>query len=145
VGPTVRGKGTKILAMADCAGLPLAVDVASASPHEATLVEPLLAQRFTQALPQRLIGDRAYDSDPLDRRLAARGIQLIAPHRRNRTKPRTQDRRVLRRYRRRWKIERLNAWLQHQRRLVVRYEYHLENFLGFVRLACVLILLRHYL
>ena len=145
MGPTVRGKGTKILAMADRTGLPLAVDVASASPHEATLVEPLLTQRFTSALPQRLIGDRAYDSDPLDRRLAQRGIELIAPHRRNRTKPRTQDRRVLRRYRRRWKIERLNAWLQNYRRLIVRHEYHLENFLGFVRLACVLILLRHYL
>lgn len=145
MGPTVRGKGPKILARADRTGLPLAVAVASARPHEATLVEPLLAQRFTRALPARLIGDRAYESDPLDRRLAHRGITLIAPHRRNRTKPRTQDRRVLRRYRRRWKIERLNAWLQHQRRLVVRYEDPLENFLGFVRLACVLILLRHYL
>jgi len=59
-----------------------------------------------------LIGDGTYDSDLLDRRLRRRGIELIAPHRRNRIKPASQDGRSLRRYRRRWKIERLNPWLQ---------------------------------
>jgi transposase len=94
-------------------------------------------------LPQRLIGDVAYDSDPLDAELAAQGIELIAPHRRNRVCPRTQDGRPLRRYRRRWKMERLHAWLQNYRHVQVRYDRYLENFLGFVQLACVLILLRH--
>ena len=143
MGPTKRGKGTKIMAMADRAGLPLAIDVASASPHETTLVEPLLASCFTAALPTRLIGDRAYDSDPLDADLAAWGVELIAPHRTNRRVPPTQDGRCLRRYRRRWRMERLDAWLQNYRRVLVRWEYHLENFRGFVHLAYVLILLRH--
>ena len=93
-------------------------------------------------MPQRLIGDRAYDADPLDDALAELGIELIAPHRRGRTKPRTQDGRPLRRYRRRWKIERLFAWLGNFRRLVVRYERHALNYLGFVQLGCILILLR---
>jgi transposase len=92
-----------------------------------------------------LIGDKAYDSDPLDVELAAEGIEMIAPHKRNRKKVGTQDGRVLRRYRRRWKIERLFAWLQNFRRLVVRYEYHSENFLSFVHLGCIVILLRCYL
>ena len=70
------------------------------------------------------------------------GIQLIAPHRLNR-KNRTQDLRRLRRYGRRWKIERLFAWLQNFRRLVVRYERYAENFLGMLHLGCCLILLRH--
>jgi len=70
---------------------------------------------------------------------------MIAPHRGNRKKPATQDGRPLRRYRRRYKVERLFAWLQNFRRLVVRYEYHQENFLGFVHLGCILILLRRYL
>jgi transposase len=90
-----------------------------------------------------LIGDKAYDSDALDAELAAWGIELIAPHRANRVRPQTQDGRPLRRYHRRWKMERLMAWLQNYRRVLVRWEYHLENFLGFVQLACVLILLRH--
>ena len=47
------------------------------------------------------------------------------------------------RCRRRWKIERLFAWLFNFRRLVVRYEYHAENFQGFVHLAAAVILLRH--
>jgi transposase len=92
-----------------------------------------------------LIGDKAYDSDPLDVHLAAQGIDLIAPHRRNRSQPKTQDGRKLRRYRRRWKVERLFAWLANFRRLVVRYERHADNFLGFVHLGCILILLRQAL
>ena len=107
-----------------------------------TLVEATLAQRHVAALPQRLIGDKAYDSDPLDARLARQGIELIAPHKCNRVKPKTQDGRVLRRYRRRWKIERLFAWLGNYRSLVVRYERHVENFHALVQLACCLILLR---
>lgn len=54
----------------------------------------------------------------------------------------TQDGRPLRRYRRRWKVERLFAWLQNYRRIVVRYERHSENFLGMLHFACCLILLR---
>jgi transposase len=131
------------MAVADGTGLPLAVRIASASPHEVTLAESTLDACFAPALPVRLIGDRAYDSDALDRRLATeRGIELIAPHRDDRRRV-TQDGRPLRRYRRRWKIERLNAWLQNFRRLVTRYEYHAENFLGFVQLGCIVILLRY--
>jgi transposase len=107
------------------------------------LVESTLQSSFVAEKPRRLIGDRAYDSDPLDERLAEEGIEMIAPHRRNRRKPKTQDGRKLRRYRRRWKVERLFAWLANFRRLPVRYERHLENYLGFVQLGCIIILLRY--
>ena len=143
VGKTKRGKGSKVMAVADSAGLPLAICVTSASPHEVTLVETTLQHSFVTEKPQRLIADRAYDSDPLDARLAEDGIELIAPHRRNRRRPKTQDGRKLRRYRRRWKVERLFAWLGNFRRLPVRYERHLENYLGFVQLGCIIILLRY--
>jgi transposase len=145
VGKTKRGKGTKLMALADRTGLPLAVYVTSASPHEVTLVERTLETGFLKEAPQRLIADRAYDSDPLDSRLRQQGIELIAPHKANRIKPNTQDGRSLRRYRHRWRIERLFAWLQNFKRLVTRYEYHLDNFLGFVHLGCILIFSRRYL
>ena len=58
--------------------------------------------------PENLVGDNAYDSDMLDGELRQYGIELIAPHRSNR-RNRSQDLRRLRRYRRRWKIERLFA------------------------------------
>src|SRR6266849_4065317 len=136
VGPTRRGKGSKIMAISDGHGLPLAVHVASASPHETKLVESTIQQRFLAETPERLIGDRAYDSDPL-------GVQLVAPHNSTRSRKATQDGRVLRRYRRRWKIERLFAWLHNFRRVVIRWEFYPENFLGMVQLACAVILLRY--
>src|SRR6185295_15259299 len=65
VGKTKRGKGTKIMAIADRAGLPVAITIASASPHETTLVEQTLNASFLPDNPARLIGDAAYDSDGL--------------------------------------------------------------------------------
>ncbi len=62
-----------------------------------------------EAMPEKLIGDRAYDSDPLDEKLAQDGIDMVAPHRKNRRKACTQDGRTLRRYARRWIVERFFA------------------------------------
>lgn len=92
-------------------------------------------------LPKKLIGDMAYDSDGLDAQLAERGVEMIAPHNPTR-KRKTQDGRPLRRYRRRWHVERLFAWMLRFRRIVTRYEHHARNFLAFVKLACMAILLR---
>jgi len=144
VGPTKRGKGSKLMAVVDRHGLPVAVDVASASPAEVTLVTTTLRGRFVPEVPERLIGDKAYDSDPLAEELADLGIELIAPHRSNR-RHKTQDGRPLRRYARRWKIERTFAWLYNFRRLVTRWEHDVVNFLGFVQLGCIVILLRQCL
>ncbi len=119
VGPTKRGKGTKIMAISNDHSLPLAVSIQSASPHESQLVEEVLGQSFLDELPERLIGDAAYDSDPLDDYLLETyDIELIAPHKKNR-KRLTQDGRPFRRYRRRWCVERLFAWLHWFRRLVI--------------------------
>lgn len=133
------------MAIADAAGLPVALHTASASPHEITLVEATVDAAVTVGRPERLVGDRAYDCDPLDDKLAADDIELIAPHKSNRIKPATQDGRKLRRYKRRWKIERLFAWLNKFRRIVTRWEYDDQRFTGFVHLACSMILLRRYL
>lgn len=132
------------MVLCDASGLPLAIDTASASPHEVTLIEPLLENRVLRRLPDRLIYDAAADSDPLRKKLKRRRIDLISPHRRNRTRPRTQDGRKLRRYRRRWKIERSISWLQNFRRLVTRYEHHAALFHGFVQLACLVMVLGRF-
>ena len=69
------------------------------------------------------------------------GVEMIAPPHPRRSR-KTQDGRPLRRYRRRWHIERLFAWMLRFRKLVTRYERHARNFLGFAKLACIVILLR---
>ena len=130
------------MAVADRHGLPVSICVESATPHEVKLATSTVVQMLVPDAPQNLIGDNAYDSDKLDAEPGYYGIEVIAPHRTNR-RVKTQDERRLRRYRRRWKIERLFAWLQNFRRIVVRYERHAENFLGMLHLACCLILLRH--
>ena len=143
VGKTKRGKGTKIMGIADSHGLPLALRTESASPAEVKLVKATLEERIVAEVPKRLIGDKAYDSDQLDEQLMQEyGTEMIAPNKVNRRVP-TQDGRPLRRYVRRYKIERLFSWLFNFRRLVVRYEYHAENFQGLVHLAAAVILLRH--
>lgn len=113
-----------------------------ASPHEVTLVQATLDQTLTVGRPRRLIGDLAYDSDPLDRQLAAQGIETIAPHKRHRVKPRTQDARALRRYRRRWKIERLFAWFNKYKRVITRWDKSIDHFNAFVYLACMILMHR---
>ena len=137
-------EGTKLMAVADGAGFPVAISVGSASPHEVKLVEETLEKRFIDEKPERLIGDRAYDSDPLDASLQKQGIAMIAPHKSNRKKPATQDGRVLRRYKRRWKVERLFAWLQNFRRIQVRHDRSLNNYLAFVLLGCMIIFLQNH-
>ena len=130
------------MAVADRSGLPLAVGIESGQRNEQKLVVGTLKQSFLRRqLPKILIGDKAYDSDPLDRELAAMGIDMVSPHHPRRRR-KTQDGRKLRRYKRRWKVERLFAWIFRFRRLVTRYEQKAENFLGLLQLACAQILWR---
>lgn len=150
VGKTKRGKGTKLMAISDSSGFPFALHATSASPHEVTLVLDTLEQSLVEERPEHLIGDKAYNSDKLDEQLAGQDIEMIAPHRKNR-KPenKTQNGRPLRRYKRRWKVERLFAYLQNFRRILqrvlTRFDFYPENYLGFVHLACIKILLKCYL
>ena len=144
IGLTKRGKGIKILAIVDRHGLPLSVSTHAANHHEVTLVQLGFDCYMLEAKPDVLIGDKAYDSDPLDAQLRQQGVEMIAPHRSNRTLKKTQDGRRLRRYERRWMVERFFAWLQWQRRLLVRWEYYAANFLGFVQIASISILLKRF-
>lgn len=121
-------------------GYPVALHIESASPGEVKLVETTVEARITDTLPRRLIGDKAYDSDGLDRELREKHqIEMIAPNRRKRSK--TQDGRQLRRYRRRWKVERFFSWLQSYRHIVTRYDYHADNYFAMIQLACSMIYL----
>jgi transposase len=120
VGPTKRGKGLKMMAIVDCHGLPRSVSTHAGNHHEVRLVQLCFDFYMIEAKPENLIGDRAYDNDPLDAELRRDGIEMIAPHRSNRSKPATQDGRQLRRYARRWVVERFFAWIQWQRRILIR-------------------------
>lgn len=143
IGVTKAGKGVKIMVLVDARGLPVAVTTGSARPHESKLVQGLFEFMLTSETPERIIGDKAYDSDALDEDLDDEGIELIAPHRCNREPENaTQDGRPLRRYRRRWTVERTISWFQNFRRLCIRYEKSSMLFQGFLHLGCSIILLK---
>ncbi len=152
VGKTKRGKGYEADGTGRGQGLPLGVRLESASPAEVTLAEATLAavrvprpKGRPRQKPERVIADRGYDSDPLRQRLKKRGIELIAPYRKNNKQRRFEDGRKLRRYVRRWIVERTNAWLGQFRRLLVRHEHLLSTYRAFFYLACFWITLRHCL
>lgn len=132
------------MVVTDGEGIPLATAIYSASPHEVKLAESTLKcvnRKFRRSI-DHLVGDNAYDSLDLRKRLAQQGIELVAPHKSNRVNP-VQDGRALRRYKRRWKIERTNAWLYNFRRIVTRWERRPEIFHAFVKVACIIIVMRH--
>jgi len=151
VGKTKRGKGTKWMVVVDGRGVPLGNSLYSASPSEIRLAEQTLAsirvgRRHRAGRPRqkplRVIADKGYDCDALRKRLRRRGLVLIAPLRLNRRQTPPQDGRVLRRYKRRWIVERTFAWLGNFRHLVVRYDRSLTIYRAFFHIACFMIVLR---
>ena len=134
------------MALANGDGLPLSIAIAPGNRHDVALTDRTLDAAFVDELPPRLIGDKAWDSGKHQKALAAeRNIELIAPKKSGpRQGKRKQDGRSFRRYKRRWKVERLFAWLKRYRRIAVRWDSKSENFLGFLHLACIILLLRRF-
>jgi transposase len=141
------------MVVVDGQGVPLGSHLTSASPAEVKLAERTLdaisvprgGPGRPQKRPLRVIAERGYDSDPLRRRFIDRGILLISPHRKGRRATPLNDGRTVRRFRKRWKVERTFAWLGNYRRLVVRYDRNLSMYHTFFHIACALITLRFLL
>lgn len=139
------------MVVVDGSGIPLGSPMTSASPAEVKLAEstldrinvPRSGRGRPKRKPQRVVADRAYDSGKLRLSLARRNIELVCPHRSNRKSASMQDGRALRRYRKRWKVERTFAWRQNFRRLLVRQDRLIRVYQGFFHLAGALISLRY--
>ena len=130
------------MAILDRCGLPLSIGTHSARRREPKLVQLRLDLVLIGDLPENLVGDKAYDSDPLDAEVEQLGVEMIAPHWTNRTRPKTKDGGRLRPYKRRWTIKRFFAGLQWNHRVLIRWESHAENLLGSVQLVAVCLLLK---
>lgn len=143
IGRTKCGKGSKIMAIVNEDSKPLAAIVTSANPHELSLIEKTLGDFPDISMPQKMVGDRAYDSDSHDERVQKKGIKLIAPHKKNRTKEVTQDLRELEEvYKERWRVERFFAWTKYARRLLNRFEKKSFIFQAFLDLFAALTLMK---
>ena len=130
--------------MVDGEGTPLSAFTTAANVSEVHAIETLVDERASAKKPERLMYDKAADADWLRDALGLRGIALICPHRAGRTQPTKQDGRALRRYKRRYKIERSISWLHNYRRLITRWEYYPELFESFVHLTCLYTILKGF-
>ena len=102
--------------------------------HDLTCAEALLEN----ADPDALIGDKAFDADPLINTLEQRGITPVIPPKANRKEPRDCDYAL---YRERNLIERFFNKIKHFRAIATRYDKLARNFLAAVELVSTIILL----
>jgi transposase len=154
VGKTKRGKGTKVMMVADGAGLPIGLQLTSASPHEVTLAVSTLdtvrvprRRGRPRQRPRELVADKAYDSKQFRQWLRRRGIKPTIPPNKRRPRRRPKRGRPIVAgpgYRERWKVERTFAWCGNFRRLLVRHERYLATFRAFFLIAFIIISLRHF-
>jgi len=137
----------KLEIVTDAEGTPIGLATAAANVSETELIGPALDSIPAEIeLPEEVpvIADKGYDSDPLREELLEEGFILVSPHRANRTKPPTNDGRRMRRYGRRWKVERTMSWLHSFRRVLVRHERFRFIYDGFVHLALALFTLSRF-
>jgi len=138
----------RIEVVTDARGTPLGVATDAAGVSETALGPAALADiPPCVPLPDMVpvVADRAYDSDPLREYLAGQGFRLLSPHRRGRVRPPRNDGRRMRRYRRRYVVERTFAWRHGYRRVVTRFERLADLHDGFVHLALAFICLNRLL
>jgi transposase len=133
VGRSRGGRTTAIHALTDAAGRPRVLLVAPGNLHDVMMAEELLAA----AGPiERLIADKAYDTNRLRTCLQERDIEAIIPSRARRKPLIPHDREA---YRQRNLIERMFARLKDFRRIATRYDKLARNYLAGVLLAAAMI------
>jgi transposase len=116
-------------------GLPVTLTLTPGQAADVTQAEALLAG----AEPEVVIADKGYDSDAVVAAIEAKGAEAVIPPKKNRTVPRPYDRD---RYQDRNLAERFWARVKQYRRVATRYEKTARNFLAFVHVASIMILLR---
>lgn len=89
--------------------------------------------------PDAVLADKGYDSDALIKTIEAKGAEAVIPPKSNRKEPRDYDKDL---YKERNLVERFVSRIKHYRRVATRYEKTARNFLGFVYVASIMVLLR---
>ena len=87
VGRSHKGNGTRLMLLIDANGTPLSAHTTAAHRSEVQTIKTLFDEPRLGEKTRRLLYDRAADADWLRDHLALRRIELICPHRSNRTKP----------------------------------------------------------
>ncbi len=133
VGRSRGGRNTKIHALADAKGRLIAILLTGGEAHDCPVAERLIRRVKS---PERLLGDKAYDSAELREDLNERGTKPVIPNRCNRKQPFSFSKRL---YKLRWHIESAFNRLKDFRRIATRYDRLARNYLASVCLAAALV------
>lgn len=144
--PVDRAKsGTKRSLLTDGRGVPLAIAVAGANRHDMKLTSATLQSHIverpqpTPENPQNLCADKGYDYPEVDEIVDEFGYTAHICRRGEDT----QQRQQIPGYRaRRWVVERTHSWMNRFRRLLIRWEKKVANYLAFLHFACAWIAFR---
>jgi transposase len=127
------GRNTKIHALADAKGRLIAILLTAGEAHDCPVAERLIRRVKS---PERMLGDRAYDSAELREQLGERGTKPVIPNRCTRKQPLSFSKRL---YKLHWRIEHAFNRLKDFRRIATRYDKLARNYLASVCLAAALV------
>jgi transposase len=133
VGRSRGGRNTKIHALADAKGRLIAILLTGGEAHDRPVAERLFRRVKS---PQRLLGDKAYDSTELREELGRRSINPVIPNRSNRKQLFSFNKNL---YKLRWRVENAFNRLKDFRRIATRYDKLARNYLASVCLAAALV------
>ena len=88
---------------------------------------------------EQVLADRAYDANSLIELIEKQGGEAVIPPRRHRKIQRETNWLA---YKERWGVEGFFAKLKQWRRIATRYDKLAANFLGFVKLAAIMLWLK---
>ena len=132
IGRSRGGQTTKIHALTDDIGRPLAFLVTPGNTHDLVGAHDLIGMVRS---PRRLLADRAYDARSLRDELAARRIKAVIPPNPTRKHPHRYDKAA---YKGRNVIERMFCRLKDFRRIATRYDKRADIFLSAILLAAAI-------
>lgn len=131
--------------MTEAAGIPVALAVAPANRVDFKMARETVANTVvpkpepTIAEPQGICLDKGYDYDEVREMVEEFGYTA---HIRSRGEEARALRRRLGERARRWVVERAHSWLNRFRRILIRWEKKLSNYIAMLHAACALITLR---
>ena len=140
LGRSQGGYGTKIHMLTSGHGIPLAFALTPGQAHESKLLGKLIKNHLLKkpTIPHALAGDKAYSSNANRQILRSQNIQDVIPTRRDEQQ---HNNFCKAKYRRRNIIERVFGWLKENRRVATRYDKQALNYLAFIKIAAVRMLL----
>ena len=128
----------------DGRGVPIGVAVDGANVHDQRLVKetidniPVPRPKPTPRQRQNICLDKGYVGKPVQRFLRRRHYTPHVPLKdANQPKPKRRGHKA-----RRWKVERTHSWLNRARRVLIRWEKKVANYVGFLHLQFAIVALR---